>query len=200
MDMLNMVFLAGMLIFVVSSVYFHFAGKKNGLNSAFLVSLITLISYVIMWQGEFTAVKAAGQPIFWTRWLFYALSCTLLAVEIARLKGIKGSGLVEILYLTAIVMFTGFLAARDLTAVRWIYFFISCAAYGLLLVRVLPGKDQESNWVNSYIFFGWSVFPVVFLLAPTGVGIIGAALGNLLYLVLDVFTKIVFYIQSARKA
>jgi len=196
--MLNLVFLAGLVIFALSSIYFYFEGKKKGLNSAFLVSFITLISYVLMWQGDLTVVTEAGQPIFWTRWLFYALSCTLLMVGIAKLKGIQGSGLVELLYLTALVMFTGFLAARDLTAVKWIHFVISCVAYLILVIKVLSGKVAESQWVNSYIFFGWTVFPIVFLLAPTGLGLIGAGLANLLYLALDFYTKIIFYIQSTR--
>jgi sensory rhodopsin len=198
--MLNQVFLVGLAIFALSSTYFYFEGKKKGLNSAFLVSFITLISYVLMWQGDLTVVTEAGQPIFWTRWLFYALSCTLLMVKIAKLKGIQGGGLVELLYLTAIVMFTGFLAARDLSAVRWVHFIISCVAYIFLIIKVLAGKVAESQWVNSYIFFGWTVFPIVFLLAPTGLGLIGAGLANLLYLVLDFYTKIIFYIQSTRSA
>ena len=198
--MLNQVFLVGLVIFALSSIYFYFEGKKKGLNSAFLVSFITLISYVLMWQGDLTVVTEAGQAIFWTRWLFYALSCTLLMVEIAKRKGIQGGGLVELLYLTAIVMFTGFLAARDLSAVKWVHFAISCVAYALLIIKVLSGKVTESQWVNSYIFFGWTVFPIVFLFAPTGLGLIGAGLANLLYLALDFYTKIVFYIQSTRSA
>ena len=197
--MLNFVFLAGLLIFAVSSTYFYFAAKnKTGLNSAFLVSFVTLISYVLMWQGDLTIVTAAGQPIYWTRWLFYALSCTLLMVEIAQLKGIQGGGLVQLLYLTAIVMFTGFLAARDLTAIRWIHFAISSVAYILLVVKVLSVQAPGANWVSSYIFLGWTVFPVVFLLAPTGLGLISAAVANLLYLLLDIYTKIIFNIHLAR--
>jgi sensory rhodopsin len=197
--MLNFVFLAGLLIFAVSSTYFYFAGKnKSGLNSAFLVSFVTLISYVLMWQGDLTVVTAAGQPIYWTRWLFYALSCTLLIVEIAQIKGVQGGGLVQLLYLTAIVMFTGFLAARDLTAIRWVHFVISSVAYILLVIKVLSVQAPGSNWISSYIFFGWTVFPVVFLLAPTGLGLIGAAVANLLYLLLDIYTKIVFNIHLAR--
>jgi bacteriorhodopsin len=197
--MLNLIFLAGLVVFALSSTYFYFAGKnKNSLNSAFLVSFVTLISYVLMWQGEITVVTEAGQPIFWTRWLFYVLSCTLLMVVIAQLKGIQGGGLVQLLYLTAIVMFTGYLAARDLTAVKWVYFVISCVAYVLLVMKVLSAKAVASKWVNSYLFFGWTVFPIVFLLAPTGLGLIGAEVANLLYLVLDVYTKIIFNIQLAR--
>jgi bacteriorhodopsin len=198
-NMLNLIFLAGLLIFAVSSAYFYIAGtNKNGLNSAFLVSFVTLISYVLMWQGGLTVVTEAGQPIFWTRWLFYALSCTLLMVEIAQLNGIKGGGLVQLVYLTAIVMFTGFLAARDLTAIRWVHFVISSVAYVLLVIKVLSVKAPGSRWVSSYIYFGWTVFPIVFVLAPTGLGLIGAAVTNLLYLLLDIYTKIVFNIQLGR--
>jgi sensory rhodopsin len=197
--MLNLVFLIGLVVFAVSSTYFYFAAKnKNSLNSAFLVSFVTLISYVLMWQGKITVVTEAGQPIFWTRWLFYILSCTLLMVEIAQLKSIQGGGLVQLLYLTAIVMFTGYLAARDLTAVKWVHFVISCVAYVLLVIQVLSAKAAASQWVNSYVFFGWTVFPIVFLLAPTGLSLIGADVANLLYLVLDVYTKIIFSIQLAR--
>ena len=197
--MLNIIFLVGLVVFALSSTYFYFAGKnKTSLNSAFLVSFVTLISYVLMWQGKITVVTEAGQPIFWTRWLFYMLSCTLLMVEIAQLKGIQGGELVQLLYLTAIVMFTGYLAARDLTAVKWVHFVISCVAYALLVIKVLSAKVAASQWVNSYVFFGWTVFPIVFLLAPTGLGLIGADVANLLYLMLDVYTKIIFNVQLAR--
>lgn len=197
--MIPYVFLAGLLIFAASSVYFYFTVKsKDGLNTAFLVSFITLISYVLMWQGDLTVVTRSGQAIYWTRWLFYGASCTLLMLEIAKLKGIQGGGLVQLLYLTAIVMFAGFLAARDLTAVRWIHFAISSVAYVLLVARILSVRASGSRWVNSYIFFGWTVFPIVFLLAPTGLGVIGAAVANLLYLGLDMYTKIVFNIQLSR--
>jgi sensory rhodopsin len=197
--MLNLVFLAGLLIFAISSAYFYFAGRnKADLNTAFLVSFVTLISYVLMWQSNLTVVTKAGQPIFWTRWLFYALSCTLLILEIGRLKQIKGGELAQLVYLTAIVMVTGFLAARDLTAARWVHFVISSVAYVLLVIKVLSVKSEGSRWVRNYIFFGWTVFPIVFLLAPTGLGLIGAAVANLLYLLLDIYTKIVFNIQLGK--
>jgi len=199
--MLDIVFIAGMILFAISSVYFYLVGRdKKGLNSAFLVSFLTLVSYVLMWQGKLTVTTQAGEPIFWSRWLFYGATCTLLMVGIAQLKGISGAKLVELLYLTAIVMFTGFLAARDLTNTRWIHFIISSVAYVLLVSQVLSVKNKESQWVSSYILFGWTVFPFVFLIAPTGLGLIGAALAELLYLLLDIYTKIIFNIQLGRKA
>ena len=197
--MLNFIFVAGLVIFALSSAYFYVTGKnKSGLNSAFLVSFVTLISYVLMWQGELTVVTAAGEPIYWTRWLFYGASCTLLMLEIAQLKKIQGGGRVQLLYLTAIVMFTGFLAARDLTAIRWVHVAISSVAYILLVLKVLSVQTAGSRWTHNYIYFGWTVFPIVFVLAPTGLGLIGAAVANLLYLLLDIYTKIVFNVQLSR--
>jgi sensory rhodopsin len=199
--MLNLVFLAGLAVFGVSSAYFYFSGKsKDGLNTAFLVSFVTLTSYVLMWQGDLTVVTAAGEPVFWTRWLFYGLSCTLLMLEIAQLKKIEGGARVQSLYLTAIVMGTGFLAARDLTATRWVHFVISSIAYLLLVMKILSVNMAAADWVHGYIFFGWTVFPIVFLLAPTGFGVIGAAVANLLYLLLDIYTKIIFNIQLNAKS
>ena len=198
--MLNLVFVAGLVLFAISSAYFYSVGKdKAGFNSAFLVSFVTLISYVLMWQGNFTVVTQAGEPILWTRWLFYGLSCTLLMLEITQLKKIDGGARVQLLYLTAIVMGTGYLAARDLTNIRWVHFVISSVAYVVLTMKLLSVKTATSNWTHSYIFFGWTVFPIVFLFAPTGLGLFGAALANLLYLLLDIYTKIIFNIQLEGK-
>jgi bacteriorhodopsin len=196
--MLNITFLAGLVIFCLSSIYFYFTGRnKQGLNSAFLVSFVTLISYLLMWQGSLTTTSAGGEPIYWTRWLFYGLSCTLLMLEISQAKGIAGGERISLLYLTAIVMGTGFLAARDTTAVRWAHFAISSVAYVLLVLKVLSAKG--GSWTHSYVYFGWTVFPIVFFFAPTGLGLIGAGLANLLYLLLDLYTKIMFNIHLSRK-
>jgi hypothetical protein len=56
----------------------------------------------------------------------------------------------------------------------------------------------QASQDRSYIFVEWTVFPIVFLLAPTGLGLIGAIVANLLYLLLDIYAKIVFNIQLGR--
>ena len=109
----ELIFIAGFAIFALSSAYFFFAkGKSEGINAAFLVSFVTLASYALIWDGSFTAESASGQPIFWTRWVFYALSCSLLMLEIAKVKGIKSNGkIAELIFLNIMVMGTGTLAA-----------------------------------------------------------------------------------------
>jgi bacteriorhodopsin len=43
--------------------------------------------------------------------------------------------------------------------------------------------------------FGWSAFPLVFLLSPEGLNIITNPFAGIAYLGLDLFTKIIFYTQ-----
>jgi sensory rhodopsin len=96
-------------------------------------------------------------------------------------------------------MFTGFLAAWNITNVKWIYFAISSIAYIILLIKILSARTEGSGWINIYIYFGWTLFPVIFILAPSGIGIIDSGLSNLFYLILDIFTKIVFSVQLVYK-
>ena len=199
--MINYIFIAGMSIFFLSSIYFYFWRKKSqGLNTAFLVSFVTLISYALMWQGSFVAQSASGEPIFWTRWLFYAISCSLLMLEIARVKGITSSGkIAELIFLNVIVMGAGTLSAVSSGLSKWIFFLLSSIAYIIQISIVLKIREDKSNWINTYIYLGWTGFPLVFLLAPTGIGLMTAAIAMGLYLILDVYTKIVFNLQLKEK-
>jgi len=198
--MINIIFIAGFVVFSIFSAYFFFTHKKEGgLNSAFLVSFVTLASYTLMWQGTFVAESAGGQPIFWTRWLFYAISCSLLMLEIARVKGITTAGKVtELIFLNVIVMVTGTLAAISSGLGRWVFFILSSIAYVIQISHVL--KVTKAKWVNLYIFLGWTGFPIVFLLAPTGFALFGSAIAMGLYLLLDIYTKIIFNLQLKNKA
>jgi sensory rhodopsin len=117
----------------------------------------------------------------------------------ARVKGIEGGDRVYLLYLTAIVMGAGLLAARDPSAVRWAFFLIGALVYLLLLAKLLPA-GTPARWTRHYIWFGWTLFPVVFLFAPTGWGVFGPGLTGFLYLLLDLYTKIVFGFQLAKRS
>lgn len=194
--MIDLIFIAGMAIFALSSLYFYFSKKNSGINTAFLVSFVTLASYVLMWDGTFVSQSAGGEPIFWTRWVFYAISCSLLMLEIARVKGITSSGKVaELIFLNVLVMGGGFLAAITSGVGKWLFFLLASIAYLIQIAPLLKTKEASSKWINAYILFGWSVFPVVFFLAPTGIEVFGAPLALGFYLVLDIYTKIAFNLQ-----
>ena len=46
--------------------------------------------------------------------------------------------------------------------------------------------------ISLLVIIGWSVFPVVWVLAPTGLAIIPVFIESILYAVLDLITKIGF--------
>lgn len=192
------IFSVGIAVFSIAAVYFLVAHKKD-FNSAFLVSFITIISYFLMLEGSLVSVGAGGESVYATRWLFYALSCTLLMYEIARFLGKSLSETVFLLYLTAIVMVTGAAAAYYDGWYMIGFFVLSTIAYVRLVYPLLFAQSPHRGAIAKYILLGWTGFPVAFLLAPDGFGVITAVTAAVLFLTFDVFTKVVFYLDVQRK-
>mgnify|MGYP001087354470 CR=1 FL=1 len=117
-------------------------------------------------------------------------------LEIARVKGITSTEKVaELIFLNVLVMVGGFLAAITVGIAKWLFFLLASIAYLIQIAPLLKAKSEGSKWVNPYVLFGWSVFPVVFILAPTGIEVFGAGIAMGLYLLLDIYTKIAFNLQ-----
>lgn len=180
----------GIFLFTISSIYFILK-PKTGFNSAFLVSFITLISYLIMLEGSFVT-----NNLYWTRWIGYGISCSLLVYEISKRVGLDINKQISNIFLTVIVMFTGALSSVSLNEYKWAFFAISSFAFGKLLYEIYSSKSKNLPLLNPYILFGWCVFPVVFLLSNEGLNLITVETSAIIYLVLDLFTKIVFYLSK----
>ncbi|MCD1294153.1 hypothetical protein CUJ83_03985 [Methanocella sp. CWC-04] len=194
------VFWAGAVVFAIAAIGFtllesRIKTDKWPFRDEAFVSFITVISYVIMANGILTVTAPNGQPIYWTRWLFYIGSCVILATEVARIGGKLRGETLEVAILTGIVMFCGFLASYFTTPERWYYFALSSAAYiGLLmsLVRWRAADQRYRKPIVGFIMAMWSLFPVVWILAPTGFGVISPFTEAILYGILDLVTKIGF--------
>ncbi|MFW9832168.1 MAG: bacteriorhodopsin [Candidatus Thorarchaeota archaeon] len=160
-----------------------------------LVAFITTISYVLMALGFAVVTSGYGEPIYWSRWLFYMGSCSLLTISVGIiLKKTQPVTLAKIPILTMLVMFCGFLAAFITSLERWWFFVFSSIAYLALLITLF--KEVPNEGTNSqliwFITIFWSLFPLVFILAPTGFGLITTFVAVILYAVLDVITKIIY--------
>jgi len=194
----EIVFAAGIALFSVAAAYFFWAYKKD-FNSAFLVSFITIISYILMLEGSLVSAGARGGEVYATRWLFYGLSCSLLMYEIARFLRKSQSEIVFLMFLTVIVMGTGGAAAYFEGWYKIGFFVLSSVAYVLLVYPLLTSVSPNRSAVAKYILLGWTGFPIAFLLAPDGFGIITTTTAAILYLLLDIFTKVIFYFDLHRK-
>ena len=195
---IEIVFAVGVVLFAATATYFLWAYKK-AFNSAFLVSFITIISYTLMLEGSLVSAGAGGGEVYVTRWLFYGLSCNLLMFEIARFLKKSQSETIFLMFLTVLVMGVGGAAAYYEGWYKIGFFVLSSFAYILLVYPLVTSASPHRNAVAKYLLLGWTGFPVAFLLAPDGFGIITAATAAILYLLLDIFTKIIFYFDLHRK-
>lgn len=196
----SLVFWIGALLFGISSVMFvvlenRNSSRKQMFNSHVFVSFFTTISYVVMALALATVTAENGQPIYWTRWLFYVASCSILTLDIAFIAKKPNSKKAEVAVFTALTMFCGFLASIIVTVDRWWFFGLSTAAYiAMLFALFKPSSNGESNVssIKWFVLLTWSLFPVVWVLAPTGFGILEVDIVTILYLILDFITKISF--------
>ncbi|MBT8171663.1 bacteriorhodopsin, partial [Candidatus Bathyarchaeota archaeon] len=134
-------------------------------------------------------------PIYWTRWLFYMGSCSILTLDIAFIARIPDSRKVEVALFTGITMFCGFLASFIILEDRWWFFGLSSAAYLGMLYTLFKRYDRSSTSISPIMWFvmvTWSLFPLIWVLAPTGIGFFAADIEAILYLILDFITKIAF--------
>nr|NIV99338.1 bacteriorhodopsin [Candidatus Saccharibacteria bacterium]NIW79625.1 bacteriorhodopsin [Calditrichia bacterium] len=141
----------------------------------------------------------SGHAIYFTRWLFYIASCALLMLTISKILNVKKENTLTILVLNSLVMLSGALAAVTVSPLKWIIFGLGSVFFGAQLY-ILFEKNKPSKFTKMvlyYISFGWAVFPAVFVFSPEGLDIISNYIAATLYLILDLFTKIIFYLHLA---
>ena len=203
----SLVFWSGALIFIASFLIFIILENRNNsrkemFSSHIFVSFITVISYLVMALALSTVNAENGQPIYWTRWLFYVGSCSILTLDIATISKKSNSKKAEVALLTALTMFCGFLASVIITSDRWWFFGLSTMAYILMLYTLFKSSNSNTPNISTIMWFvmiTWSLFPVVWVLAPTGFGILEADIVAISYLALDLITKIAFGIYITMK-
>jgi sensory rhodopsin len=154
---------------------------------------------MIMALSIATTLAGNGERVYWSRWLFYAASCSLLTLEIAFINRKTRIETFEIVFLTSMTMFCGFLATFITVQERWWFFGLSTMAYlGMLYILFFKNSEQGNSSVKLFVLATWSAFPLVWLLAPTGFGIVTTYTEAILYGALDLVTKIFFGIYLNR--
>jgi sensory rhodopsin len=198
--LIELIYWTGAAIFGFATLFFSYlevrrSGPIRGFHSNTLVCFITAFSYVVMALALGTVQADNGQPIYWTRWLFYIASCSILTLELSFITKKSSAMKAEIALFTGLTMFCGYLASVVTSVDRWWFFGFSTAAFMGMLYLLLKGSKSETVNLNSTIAFvvaSWSLFPVIWILAPTGFGLFTTLIEALLYLALDFVTKIAF--------
>ncbi len=188
---MDIVLIIGLCLFTFSSIFFAYQGGGK-FSAPFFVSIVTLVSYIVMFEGGFIFQDSSGNDIYWTRWIGYAFSCSFLMYTITSRLNFMLEQKLNIFFLNSFVMLTGALSAIFTGYFMLALFAVSSVAYLLMIWPILNSKDSNLLIKNT-ILFGWTAFPVIFILSPEGYGIINNIAAFSVYLFLDAFTKVAFY-------
>jgi len=195
---MNTILIASTIIFACASLYFFLNRKKFGSDFPWLVSFITVLSYLVMLMN--INLNVDPTTFLWTRWVGYALSCTLLTASLTQIFNITGKDKITALVSTPLIMLTGVLAAIATSTSFLITFFLLGMIPFIALISIFRAKaTPQNNYVLNYLYYGWMAFPIIFILSPETFGFV-ASLSTILiaYLVADFFTKVVFYIHTRK--
>jgi len=196
----EIIFYIGAGVFTLTSITFFLLKKKNpevaSLNM--IVNFVTIASYLLMVSGLFVASAISGDSIYWTRWAFYAVSCSFLMVEISMLLSIDKSIKLEIIVFNSLVMITGLLASVSEGIIKWLFFTLSSVAYLYVLFQIIKHRSNE-KFIVTFVTIFWSGFPIIWILSPAGLMLIDAFWTALFYLVLDLITKVYFGYHTTLK-
>ncbi|MGB2568593.1 bacteriorhodopsin [Micromonospora citrea] len=168
-----------------------------------------------VWSGLWYTVMALGggrtegedHPIYWARYVDWTVTASLLLVALAltathALPGRHPVLLAALVGTNVAMLLSGFLA--DLTADRWArYLLFGLGSLCLLVVLALiwgplraVARRQPDGLYHTYreaaalLSVLWLGYPLFWLLGPSGVGLLGAAVVSGLFVALSVASKV----------
>ncbi len=184
--------------------------SKHFYYITFFIALTAAISYFAMATGKGSTLIGTDnngtRNFFFARYVDWTITTPLLLLDIVLL-GLTNpnrnvSRIVAILALDLAMIGFGLLGGSNGGGLRYIFWFLSCVAGGVLLYMVL-GVAREAkarggqvaqtfNTILTLSVVLWSIYPIVFLIGSEGFGAIGAPVEVFLYAVLDLLAKIGF--------
>lgn len=182
-------------------------GHENHYNTSFFINLIAATTYAAMAFGMGKGTTGDGNVFFYARYIDWALTTPLLILNLAMIAtfqvGRKTALVASLIGLDLFMIATGFLSAIASGPAKWVFFGLSCFAFlGVLLVlwdemrkeaaKLTWGEYQTYTKCLQALTFLWCAYPVVFLLGTEGLGRVSLEVEGMLYMVLDVASKLGF--------
>jgi len=196
----GLIFYAAIGIFSFTTLTFLILKKKNPKVASInmIVNFVTIISYTLMLSGLGAVTATNGEFIYWTRWAFYAISCSFLMVEVSMILNIDNRMMAEIILFNTMVMVAGLFASITDGLIKWLFFALSTVAYLNVLYQIGKNRSEE-KFIVLFVAIFWSGFPLVWLISPAGFLVLNAFWTALFYLVLDLITKVYFGYHTTLK-
>ncbi len=185
-------------------------GANNAKNEAwrivytinFFIAAIAAGLYLAMVLGQgFNVIY--GRSTYWVRYVTWSLSTPLTLVLLSFLGGTSLSIAASMVGADIYMIATGFIATISPKPTSYIWYVVSCGAYLGLAYLLLHHYRLESfrqHPRNRKVFdklltvhlLLWTAYPIVWMLAKTGYGILDSSAETMSYTLLDLAAKVGF--------
>lgn len=174
----------------------------------FFITAIASVLYLSMVMGQGRGVFD-GNETFWVRYITWFLSTPLLLLVLSHLGRNRISTVGALLGANAAMIATGLVATISPRPINYVWYLVSCGFYAGAAALLLgnyrteaeqnnPGKVGKSSFkllLTVHIVL-WTAYPVVWILAGTGFGILSSGLEGMFYTLLDITSKVGFGLLS----
>ena len=216
-DPVNFTFFIGCMAMMAASAFFFLSLNqfdKKWRTSVLVSGLITFIAAVHYWYMKEAAMDGAVENITAFRYVDWILTVPLMCVEfylILKVAGAKKSLMWRLIFLSVIMLVTGYMGEMGTDAVLWGT--ISGLAYFAIVYEIWLGgaaklaKEAGGDVLAAhkilcwFVLVGWIIYPLGYLVGTAGSGDTAqwyssfANLGldmNVLYNIADAINKIGF--------
>lgn len=209
-------FLIGFTIMSLGSLAIYAKGSKapGALPHTLMhaaVPFIAATAYLAMLFGIGTLFPLEGPVVYLARYADWSVTTPILLAGLVLTAfhdrgraGEVGGYLTAIIVLDVLMIVTGLISSLALVPVlKWVWYLWSCAAFaGVLYLLWVPlravaverGEAIGAVYVRNVVFLTviWFFYPIVFLVGPEGLRIIGDPASVWAILIMDVVAKVVY--------
>lgn len=174
------------------------------------VTGIAALAYLTMALGVST-LSTPGGDLAVSRYVDWLLTTPLLLLYLGLLARPSRRVLAGLIAVDIVIIAGGVAAVVTAGAVSWALFGVATAAYGLLVYGLLVTLPRSASAKGDRVraVFGtlrnitvvlWTLYPVVWVLAPTGLGLLTSSTEMLVFVYLDVVSKVGFVVVATAGA
>ncbi|WP_435094898.1 bacteriorhodopsin [Halorubrum sp. N11] len=187
-------------------------GESHAVYYATLAGVtgVAALAYLAM-ALEFSTVATPGGDLPVARYIDWLITTPLLLLYLGLLARPSRRLLGGLVAIDVVVIAGGITAVVTVGVVSWVAFGVAMAAYVALIYGLLVSLPRSASAEADRVraVFGtlrnitvvlWTLYPVVWLLAPTGFGLLTPATEMLVFIYLDIVSKVGFVVVAVAGA
>ncbi len=210
-DYVGFTFFVGCMAMMAASAFFFLSMNsfdKKWRTSILVSGLITFIAAVHYWYMRDYWAAYAESPTFF-RYVDWILTVPLMVVEfylILKIAGAKKSLMWRLIFLSVVMLVTGYFGESIFRDQAWLWGLISGIAYFAIVYDIWLGKSkklalaaggatlQAHKTLCWFVLVGWAIYPIGYMAGTPGwyESIFGGLAMDVIYNVGDAINKIGF--------